>query len=58
MLVILTVILGALSGISTATIMKKLDNIVKIYSQSLTGKFETDFLIANEEFSYLVSCSI
>ncbi|XP_067937391.1 uncharacterized protein [Watersipora subatra] len=36
-LLLATVQLGAMSGLVTATVIKKLDNIVKIYSQSLTG---------------------
>ena len=38
-LLLATVQLGAMSGLITAAVIKKLDNIVKIYSQSLTGKF-------------------
>lgn len=37
-LLLATVQLGAMSGLVTAAVIKKLDNIVKIYSQSLTGK--------------------
>jgi len=36
-LLLATVQLGAMSGLVTAAVIKKLDNIVKIYSQSLTG---------------------
>lgn len=37
-LLLATVQMGAMSGLITAAVIKKLDNIVKIYSQSLTGE--------------------
>lgn len=50
-LLLASVQLGAMSGLVTAAVIKRLDNIVKIYSQSLTGNSWTHplhFLIGKD----------
>ena len=54
-LLLATVQLGAMSGLITAAVIKKLDNIVKIYSQSLTGKFPFWFSVAKYFLEFLLS---